>query len=521
MQSEIMSQRSKEDLKDKHWSEILVDEIVSAKKEPYIITGGMTTSGPAHMGTICEFLYPSVIREALENRGKKTDFFFVADIFDAFDSIPGEMHPYADELTPQLGKPLCDVTDPLKCHQSFGEHYLSQGIELMKKMEVKLNLVRAKELYTSGSFDAYTRLYLREEHKVKEVVARTSLRKVEELKDWSPIMPVCADCGKIATTRVTWHDEEEYEYVCDRDVEYTKGCGFKGRDKISNHKYKLQWRLHWPTWQAHFNSSAEASGQEHMTRGSSADTSAAVHKEILNREPPLLLKYGLIMFHGKKYSKSKGIGMGAFEIIQLIPPEVLKYILIVPNLQQNKDLDPTGESLVKLYDEIERVSGLNGTAKARPDEKKLQAFKFSIRKLKWRAPFLDMLLNYQIYRDWGKVGQLLGDKEGVAYLAPFISEWLKKGFEPEQYDFSIKPQRISDGKDLVKKFAEGLRPGMNDLDVHNLVYSTVGDDKAQAKKLFTAAYTAIIGKDNGPRLGKLIAAIGIEKAKAMLNSAAN
>ncbi len=513
-----MEQDNREDVKGKHWSEILAQEVLKKKKSPYVVTGGMTTSGPAHMGTICEFLYPSVLREAIENTGNKVELFFVADIFDAFDGIPTELSKYEKELTPELGKPLSNVLDPLGCHSSFGEHYLSQAIEIMQKMELKINLVRSPELYSSGSFDRFARLFLKEEQKVKEVVARTSLRKIEEFKDWSPIMPLCEKCGKIATTRVISHDGESYEYACDRDVTYTKGCGYRGKAKINDHKYKLQWRLHWPSWQAHFESSAEGSGVDHMTRGGSADTAIAIHKEILNREPPILYKYGFVLLHGKKYSKSKGIGMAAIELIDLVPQEVLKYALILPNLQQNKDIEPEGESLIKLYIDLERIAKLE-KPENRADEKKLCAFKLSVKKLKWKASFLDILLNYQIYKDWKKVGELLQDSEGIAYLAPYITEWLSKDFEPEQYNFTLKPQKISDDKELVMQFASALKPGMNDVEVHNLVYKVVDDDKEKSARLFVAIYKAMIGKDRGPRLGKLIAAIGVDKVKQMLAQA--
>jgi lysyl-tRNA synthetase class 1 len=353
---------------------------------------------------------------------------------------------------------------------------------------------------------------------VKEIVARTSLRKIEEFKEWSPIMPLCEECGKIATTRMLSHNGDEYEYACDRDVGYTKGCGYRGKTKISDHKYKLQWRLHWPAWQAHFNSSAEGSGVDHMTRGGSADTSVAIHKEILKREPPILFKYGFVLLHGKKYSKSKGIGMSALEITKLVPQEIMKYALILPNLEQNKDIDPEGEKLIDLYSDIERVSKLD-KPENRADEKKVFAFRLAIKKLKWRASFLDMLLNYQIYRDWKKVGELLNDVDGVAYLAPYITEWLNKEFEPEQYNFTVKTQKISEQKDLVANFSSSLKPGMNDLEVHNLVYQVVGNDKQKAQQLFTALYKAIIGKEKGPRLGKLIAAIGIERTKQILENA--
>ncbi|MDE1874410.1 MAG: lysine--tRNA ligase [Candidatus Micrarchaeota archaeon] len=513
-----MQERNKEELKDKHWSEILVDRLMAEKKAPYVLTGGISTSGPAHLGTICEFLYSGTLLEVLQKRGVDAKFYFIGDILDNFDGVPAELKDREGEFTQYLGMPLSKVPDPFKCHGSYGEHYLAQAEEAIKILGTKANVVKVNELYESGGFDPYTRIYLKNEAKVKEVVARTSLRKVEDMKDWSPIMPICEKCGKVITTRVTWHDEEEYEYVCDKNANKAQSCGFKGRDRISSHHYKLQWRLHWPTWQAYYNSSIEGSGVDHMTRGGSADTAIAIHKEILNREPPILYRFGWFFLQGgKKFSKSAGTGIGALEILKLVPPEIVKYELIVPNVQQNKMLDPTGENMIKVYGDIERISKLPASDN-RADQKKLLAMGLA-GKPHWKAPFLDMLLNYQIYRDWGRVGDLLSDREGVAYLAPFITEWLSQGFEPEQYNFSIRPQKISEHKELVGKFAEALKPGMNDLDVHNLVYDVTGDDKEQAGALFASVYKAIIGKDKGPRLGKLIAAIGVEKAKAMLASA--
>ncbi len=242
-----MEQKTKEELKDKHWSEILVDRLATEKKPPFILTGGISTSGPAHLGTICEFLYSGTLQQVLEKSGKESSFYFIGDILDRFDGVPAELKPYEKELTPELGKPLCNVLDPLKCHHSFGEHYLSQAEELIKVLGVKAKVVKVNELYESGGFDPYTKIYLKNEAKVKEVVARTSLRKVEELKDWSPIMPICQKCGKVITTRVTWHDDVEYEYDCDKDAEYTKRCGDKGGDKESSHRCELEQRLHWPT----------------------------------------------------------------------------------------------------------------------------------------------------------------------------------------------------------------------------------------------------------------------------------
>lgn len=516
----MADKHSKEELQNKHWIDQLADRVTAEKKPPYVITGGMTTSGPAHLGTVCEFLYPAVVREVLESRGAKAELHFVGDILDAFDGIPFEMQKYEPILREDLGKPLVYTRDPEGCHKSFGAHYLEQAKALMEKMSLHIDVIQADELYNSGKMDPYAKLFLQQEQKVKEVVARTSMKPIEELKNWSPIMPICAKCGKIATTRVLSHTDDAYEYACDKNVEYTKGCGFKGTAKLSDHMYKLQWRLHWPAWQAVFNSSIEGSGMDHMTKGGSGTTAEAIHREILDREPPILFKYGFVLINGKKYSKSKGIGMSATELSELVPPELLKYTLILPNIEQNKDIDPTGDKLILLYNDVERISTLK-EPENRADEKKMSAFSIAIKKLSWSASFVDVLLNYQIYRDWDRVGKMLDDKTGVKYLSQYITKWLAKGYAPERYNFTIKQAKVGTHHKEIAELVARLKDGMTDIEVHNLVYEVAKNAGIKADDLFKSMYNAMIGKDNGPRMGKLIVSIGISRAKEMLSYAIN
>ena len=98
--------------KPAHWTERIAQEILSKKKEPYVISAGATTSGPAHLGTVCEFLYPWAIKKTLEKKGKEAKVVFVFDILDAFDSIPKAVEEHKEILEPHLGKPLVHVPTP-------------------------------------------------------------------------------------------------------------------------------------------------------------------------------------------------------------------------------------------------------------------------------------------------------------------------------------------------------------------------------------------------------------------------
>ncbi len=508
-----------EEKKSLHWSEQLAQEIISTKDEPFVISGGLTTSGPTHLGTVCEFLFPQAVVDALQYSGKNAKYYFVADLADSFDSVPSAFEQYKAQLEPHLGKPLTDVPDPTGKTASFGDHFLADATSAMGKFGVKPEIVRATDLYKRGAFDKYALLFLKEEAKVREIVAKSSLR--ESLPDWwSPIMPTCGKCGKNATTRVTSHTADEYEYACDRDVKYAKGCGFSGKGRISDHGYKLTWRLHWPAWMDYFGTSAEGGGVDHFTRGGSRDTAEAVFREIFKKEPPIGYKFGFILFEGKKYSKSKGTGMGVKELMGLLPPEVLKYMLLKPDLQENVDIVPKPVNMLRVIDDYEKAISLlePGAGKAetltRADHKRMLAARLASESAEhgrgWKTPFLDLLLFRQLAYGWDVIAEKTGDGKSVQKLSAYVEAWERKNFIPEEYAFSYKPQKAQGGAAL---FFSRLTSQMGALEIHNLAFAVAKEANVPASKLFEECYLALLSKEKGPKLGKLIEALGVERVK--------
>ncbi|MBD3210062.1 lysine--tRNA ligase [Candidatus Micrarchaeota archaeon] len=495
--------------KHMHWSERLAERVIQEKKEPYVITAGMTTSGPVHFGTLCEFLFPSAIKKAIEKKGKECKYYFIADILDAFDSVPLAMEEYRNQLEPHLGKPLCNVPDPTGESRSFGDHYLDEATGLMDKFDVDAEVVRINEYYAAGRFDDYARFFLEHEGEARKIVEKTSGK--EQKKGWSPLMPVCQNCGRIATTRVLSHKEDEYEYVCDRDVKYTHGCGYRGKNSIQDHRYKIVWRLHWPAWKQIFNSSIEGAGIDHHTRGGSEDTCRAITLDLMKKEYHIPYRYGFILFRGKKYSKSKGRGMGISEVIKLVPPEIIKYKLFKPDLEENVDINPTSEKMLKTIEDFEGAAGIDSHSDvSRSERKRAIAFSLSTDEMKWESPFLDITLYYQLYGDWEKVREMTGDREGVEYLRPYVEEWVSRNYLPDVYRFSYRP---SEPSKHAKEFISGLEGGMEPLDIHNAVFEYAKSNSIPPKQLFAELYQALIGKDRGPKMGKIIHAIGIERLK--------
>ncbi len=495
-----------------HWIEHIVSEVQSRKPHgPYTITSGITTSGPAHLGTICEFLYPWKIKQEFEKRGEEAKHIFIADILDAFDKIPVPMKEYEAELSQHLGKPLCEVPDPTGQAPNLGEHFFSEVLKLMKEFDAHPEVKRMNEEYGKGLFDDMARFFIAHRDEARQVLEEVSGRTCE--KNWYPIQVICEKCGRIATPRVVSIDEEgNYEYVCDRDVGYCRGCGHRGTGNLKNHKYKLLWRLHWPAWMMVYGTDVEGAGADHHARGGSWDTTKAIFERLLNKKPPVAYKFGLIMFNGKKYSKSKGIGMGAVELLTVLPPMVVAYALLVPDVEENKDIPLNKEGLIRLIEKYERAASLSEKdpeSWTRAERKMAIAYGMA-GNIRWHCSMRDVIMFSTIFDDWNVVAEKVGDPEGAAYLRPYVETWKQKGYVPEDLDFTYQPVK-AEGE--VKLFFTNLPDDATPVEIHNAVFAFANEHNIPPKEMFKNIYRTLIGKDRGPRLGKLIHALGVERVK--------
>lgn len=484
-----------------HWSVRLADSLLGLNKRRIVITAGITPSGPVHLGSVCEFLFPEAIYRALRMKNKEIEIkmYFIADVLDALDSVTADLQAYERIIQEDMGKPLSMARDPKGEYRSYAERYVEELKEVMKMFDAHLELIWVNELYEKGLFDRYADIYMRNIEKVREIVERTSGRELP--KGWTPIMPICKGCSRIDRTKVISYDPstQEYEYICE-------SCGYRGRARLSDHRYKLQWRLHWPAWQAILESDIEGGGVDHFTKGGSRDTAVVIHREILNREPPIGYKYGFVLLDGKKYSKSKGIGMYVRDMLKLVPPEVIAYHLLKYDLEENIDFNPTKDKILNVIDDYEDASKIDPREElSRADRKRYVAYTLFRRDI--RVSFREMLLYYSVYRDWNKVRNHIDVDE---YYLPYIENWYRMGFVPEDYDFTYKPSKIEKYRDLVSSW----NSEMSALDIHNSIYDYAQRASVPAQDLFKYLYRALIGKDRGPRMGKLIYALGVDRVKS-------
>jgi len=484
-----------------YWVDQLAYQVLKVPGR-HVISSAITTSGPTHLGTVEEFLFPSVISSRLQELGDQPEFIFIGDIMDALDSVPAGLPAWLEEW---LGKPLTSVPDPYGCHRSFGEHFLADTVSYMDRFDVKPKVIPASDLYASGLYDDYVKLYYSKLDAVKRILENTSLRKLPE--GWMDIvMPVCETCGKIATTRVTGFDGQYIYYSDDKDVGYAKGCGHSGKVPLSGHAWKMTWRLDWPTRQAFLGVTLEGAGKDHHTKGGSWDTAKAVHEELLGRKPPLSYRWGFVLLNGKKMSKSQGIG-ALSEIMGYIPPEVLKYFLLRVDIEKDKSIDDSGEGMLRLIDEFER------DLREPMSEKRRMAVHLAQPSEGWEKPFVLLLLAYQLEGGWDGAKQRLALKS--SYLRPYVERWVASQKLPDAYRISYSP-RPAQG--LVRKWIMGLRGDETGLEASQKLRELANASGIPVEQAFAEAYVCLLGKPMGPKLSSLVDAIGVRRLIKDLSS---
>ncbi|GAH08703.1 unnamed protein product, partial [marine sediment metagenome] len=208
---------------------------------------------------------------------------------------------------------------------------------------------------------------LKNADKIRKIYLKVSGSKKPQ--DWYPFQVICPKCGKIGTTRVFDFKNEKVEFICEESlVDWAKGCGYKGKISPYDGNGKLPWKIEWAAKWFVLETDFEGAGKDHYTKGGSRDIAEAVAREIYKIEPPVGVRYEFFLVLGRKMASSKGLGVSASEIAEVLPPELLRFLMVKTPIQRPIDFDPEGETIPRLYDFYDEAA---------EDKKLAQVFKYS------------------------------------------------------------------------------------------------------------------------------------------------
>jgi len=306
-------------------------------------------------------------------------------------------------------------------------------------------------------------------------------------------MPKCPSCGKLTTTRVL-DFSDKVEFGCE--------CGEEG--KVGIREGKLVWRVDWPARWKVLNITVEPFGKDHASAGGSYDTGTRISREIYGYEPPYPVVYEWITLKGKPMSSSKGVSVTVEDMLRVVPPDILRYMIVRVKPEKHIDFDPQ-TTLLQLVDEFEEL------------DRDSREYELSHVEYQVDIPFRHMITVVQIAKNDDQIFEVLersgyrvdrNDKrqvEAVLSLASNAREWVKM-YAPERMKFEVK-ERVD--VEFNEKEREGLgrlaelfeRREMDAREVHDSIYKVANEIGIKPSKLFEAVYKAFLGKKYGPRAG--------------------
>ncbi|HET7702435.1 MAG TPA: lysine--tRNA ligase, partial [Candidatus Limnocylindrales bacterium] len=314
------------------------DELAASVSGPQVVNDSKTPSGTVHVGSLRGPVILDTIWRALRARGVEATLLYGVDDLDPMDA---QALLTEDAIEREMGRPLAHVPDPFgDCHESYARHFAGIFIETFRGLGiVPQRYYWMSDIYPTGDLDEYIRIALDRAHLVRDIYRRVA--NVQHPDSWHPLNVICESCGKIGTTIVTAWDGERVVYECrERLVTWARGCGHRGRVSPFGGRAKLPWNLEWAAQWSLFGVTIEPCGKDLSTAGGSRDRSDAIAREVFEREPPLNVPYEFINIGGKKMSTSKGRGAAAHEIVEVIPPEQLRFFFLRPKPNSAVDFEP-------------------------------------------------------------------------------------------------------------------------------------------------------------------------------------
>lgn len=543
----IWADRTREEIKERFAKEI-------AAKQPLIIRDEKTLSGRVHVGSLRGILIHGLIAQVLQEEGIEAKFLFELNEFDPMDGLP----VYVDEKTyqPHMGKPLYTVPASEAGHENYAMVFGDELRGVVDRLRLPIEFYTLRPLYLGGKFNNVIREALDHAAEIRAIYKEVSGGGKPD--DWYPLSVICEKCGKIGTTQVTnWNsNKNEVTYTCKpKYVAWAEGCGHTGTVNPFDGRAKLPWKVEWPAKWKVLNVHIEGCGKDHSAAGGSRSIGARISEEVFHYPNPFDIPYEFFNIGGKKMSASKGLGASAKEVSDLLPPTLLKLLMIrtIPN--RPIDFDPEGKTIPNLFDEYDRLADHFFKRHKEPDEDFSRTFKlthpdpkkdpedlwqmrFSVLSFVVQMPHLDLIEEAEKLKKANIEGRgaplgrpeeaklTAAEVEALKERAMYVKQWIET-LAPEEEKFTIlkePPKDLSldpDQTAALKKLAEALADASlawSGKDIHEKIHAVKESLGIAPKSLFEPIYQIFLGRRSGPQVGWFLSTFPREEVLRRVSS---
>ncbi len=490
---------------------------------------GYGPSGLPHIGTFGEVARTSFVLQALSVVAPKVESRIIAfsDDMDGLREVPKNL-PNAAMLSKHLGKPLTAIPDPFGEEKSFA-HYMNRKLrEFLDSYGFRYQFASSTDSYASGAFDEGLRRIMVHYDAIRELFTATIAQ--EKRAAWSPFFPICENCGRVYTTRVTGIDAKAFtvSYACDTPLAGRyESCGHAGTVSILGGRCKVGWKVDWALRWFCLGIDYEMHGEDLLE---SSRLSSRIVK-VLGGEPPELFKYELFLDEkGKKISKKIGNGISIEQWLRFAPVDSLLYIMYVKPQQAKRMGLPILPEIVDQYLElmatdagdedspvpfISRLS--RGAHAGRLEGQKLITYSLILElilALNQDDPRIvrDYLLQYQP----GIAGNVVYYEALIEDARAYYREVLLPARTVEAADHGMDSALAALRDELARLAAAGTPPDPDAL--QTMAFQVAKDRDIKAREWFRTLYRVFLGQSQGPRIGSFIALLGYSKSVERLEA---
>jgi lysyl-tRNA synthetase class 1 len=485
------------------------------------INDSKTPSGRVHVGALRGVLIHDALFKAIKARGTPVRYLYGVDDYDPLDELPAGQD---EHFSKYLGVPLCNVPPPPgSTAPDMAMHFISEFFDIFKELDVHPEIYHMRDVYRSGRFDAAMDAILSKADVVRQVYYEVSGSKRPD--DWYPFQAVCENCGRIGTTQVTAYDGKEVTYVCRPDmVKWAVGCGHRGKVSPFGGRGKLPWKLEWVAKWKEFPVTIEGAGKDHSTRGGSRDVSGKCYQRLFGLTPPLNVPYEFFLVGGAKMSSSRGVGASARDMANLLPPELLRFLMMRTPPARAVNFSPEHEGLVRLFSDYDRLMTKVVIKKEATEDERQTLVLSQVGPLDETIEFLpdfDLVLTLvqmphidtRLVLEQRKGSPLnAGEARLLDERIACATTWLNH-FATEDQKLSIQPtlpeaaQALSQtSRAFLHRLADGLAAAPREPDVvQTAIFNAARMTPIAQPDAFKALYRVLLNRDSGPKAGNLLA----------------
>lgn len=505
------------------WVDSIAAELKKRKLPLEWVDDMKTPSGRIHVGALRGVIVHDLIFKALRELGVKTKYTYIFENHDPMDALPSYLPK--EKFEKYLGMPLFKVPSPVPSYKNYAEYYALEFMQVFNAIGCHPEILWTADFYLSGKMNPLIKECLDKAQKIRIIYEELYKKKIA--KDWYPFQPYCTSCGKVSTTKVYDWDGKEVSFICNVEgLDWTKGCGFKGKISPFSDKKgiagKLPWKVEWAAkWKA-LGITVEGAGEDHMSKGGSHDLASLICERVINYPVPYPLSYMFFLVEGRKMSSSKGRGSSASEMLEILPPELLRFLMVKTKIGQQINFDPSGDTIPKLFDEYQKAADVYFNKK---DDDLARIFELSqIDKIK-KPPSI----RFSVLAQWVQMPNMEDaiKKEGLEEWSKYAKIWVDK-YAPESEKFLIQSSLPESTKNLSEKQKEFLQKislelnkGWKPEDFQINLFEWAKELKLPSKDAFSAIYISLIGKNHGPKAGWIILSLDKEFVKKRFADTAN